>query len=126
MDAGVLLVRSLVAYPPNPFCSPMRLKGCVAVIHAHLMGTVEEASESASSGLHRMTWPALGAVCRLIDSIDTEAVWEGPRKNSSWAPPTASADSQPLMNQPRCGRMWVGDGQTSDRDHLGHGRLVIG
>ena len=44
MDAGVLLARSLVAYFPNPFCSPMRLKGCVAVIHAHLMNTVEVVS----------------------------------------------------------------------------------
>ena len=44
MDAGVLLVRSLVAYPPNPFCSPMKLKGCVAVIQAHLMGAVEDVS----------------------------------------------------------------------------------
>ena len=45
MDAGFRLARILVAYSPNPFCFPMRRKGCVAVIHAHLMETVEEASE---------------------------------------------------------------------------------
>ena len=65
-----------------------------------------------------MTWPALGVGCRPIDSIDTETVG-GAGEILFLAPPTASADSQPLMNQPRCGRMWVGDGQTSDRRSLG-------